>query len=164
MVSFGPLWGFVRSNLTSWRSKPSERHFCLFEIGRRDQRSSTKYPVFLQVLGRVKHIPAFPSMIRACYGRCESLTTFQCQVVENEAWPQTDGSLELPPVRGGDKSEEIPTTGDEREMLMRRACASTAHEAFSCWSTAFSPHPARSAEWPHGPCLAPAPCIPESSP
>ena len=37
-------------------------------------------------------------MIRACYGRCESLTAFQCQVVENEAWPQTDRSLELPPV------------------------------------------------------------------
>ena len=55
-------------------------------------------PFFHQVLGRNKHIPAFPSMIRACYGRCESLTTFQCQVFENEAWPQTDGSLELPPV------------------------------------------------------------------
>ena len=87
----------MRSNLASWRSKPSERHFCLFEIGRRDQRSSIKYPVFFlnQVPGRVKHFPVFPSMIRACYGRCESLTTFQCQVVENEAWPQTDGSLEL---------------------------------------------------------------------
>ena len=50
-------------------------------------------PFFHQLLGRNKHFPAFPSMIRACYGRCESLTTFQCQVVENEAWPQTDGSL-----------------------------------------------------------------------
>ena len=55
-------------------------------------------PFFHQLLGRNKHFPAFPSMIRACYGRCESLTTFQCQVVENEAWPQTDRSLELPPV------------------------------------------------------------------
>ena len=56
-------------------------------------------PFFHQLLGRNKHFPAFPSMIRACYGRCESLTTFQCQVVENEAWPQTDRSLELPPVK-----------------------------------------------------------------
>ena len=55
-------------------------------------------PFFHQLLGRNKHFPAFPSMLRACYGRCESLTTFQCQVVENEAWPQTDRSLELPPV------------------------------------------------------------------
>ena len=55
-------------------------------------------PFFHQLLGRNKHFPEFPSMIRACYGRCESLTTFQCQVVENEAWPQTDGSLKLPPV------------------------------------------------------------------
>ena len=51
-------------------------------------------PFFHQLLGRNKHFPAFPSMIRACYGRCESLTTFQCQVVENEAWPQTDRSLD----------------------------------------------------------------------
>ena len=58
---------------------------------------------FHQLLGRNKHFPAFPSMIRACYGRCESLTTFQCQVVENEAWPQTDGSLELPPVENSEK-------------------------------------------------------------
>ena len=28
-------------------------------------------------------------------------------------------------LRGGDKNEEIPTTKNEREMLMRRACART---------------------------------------
>ena len=56
-------------------------------------------PFFHQLLGRNKHFPVFPSMIRACYGRCESLTTFQSQVAENEAWPQTGGSLKLPPVQ-----------------------------------------------------------------
>ena len=62
-------------------------------------------PFFHQLLGRNKHVPAFPSIIRACYGRCESLTTLQCQVVENEAWPQTDGSLRLPPV--GDRPPSV---------------------------------------------------------
>ena len=55
-------------------------------------------PFCHQVLGRVNLFPVFPSTLWTCHGRCESLTTFQCQVVENEAWPQTDGSLELPPV------------------------------------------------------------------
>jgi len=52
-------------------------------------------------------------MIRACYGRCDSLTIFQCQVVENEARPQTDGSLELPPVEGTQRTTPAssrPTT------------------------------------------------------
>ena len=39
----------------------------------------------------------------------------------------------------------------------------TARAAFCCWSTACCPHPARSADWLDGPCLAPAPCIPESN-
>ena len=37
---------------------------------------SRNTPFFHQLLGRNKHFPVFPSMIRACYGRCESLTTF----------------------------------------------------------------------------------------
>ena len=52
-------------------------------------------------------------------------------------------------------------------MREKCLCAAPAHvhsarEAFCCWSTACSPHPARSADWPHGPCLTPAPCFPES--
>ena len=37
------------------------------------------------------------------------------------------------------------------------------HKPGWVWSTASSIHPARSADWPHVPCLAPAPCIPESN-
>ena len=47
---------------------------------------------------RVNHFPAFPGTLRAYYGPYESLITFQCQVVENEASAQTDGPLALPPV------------------------------------------------------------------
>jgi hypothetical protein len=44
-------------------------------------------------------------------------------------------------------------------------CAAPAHvhptcAVFCCWSTSCSPHPARSADWPHGTCLALAPRIP----
>ena len=48
---------------------------------------------------RVNHFPAFPGTLRAYYGPYESLITFQCQVVENEASAQTDRSLKLPPVQ-----------------------------------------------------------------
>ena len=47
---------------------------------------------------------------------------------------------------------------------MHRTCArKLCPRTFCCWSTAFSPHPARSADLPHAPCLALAPCIPESN-
>ena len=62
---------------------------------------------------------------------------------------------------GGAGTGETPTAENEREMLLRRpAHVHSAHAAICCWSTAFSPHPARSADWPHGPCLALSPCIP----
>ena len=74
-------------------------------------------------------------------------------------------ALRLIALRGGDRNEETPTTENEREMLMHRACARalSPHSLFCCWSTAHSPHPGRSADWPHGPCLALAPCIPEGN-
>ena len=55
-----------------------------------------------------------------------------------------------------------PTTENEIKMLMRRACARThrtpsprsffAARTTHCAAFACSPHPARSADWPHGPC------------
>ena len=53
-----------------------------------------------------------------------------------------------------------PTTENGREVLMRHACArKLSPRRCFCWSTAFSPHPARSVDWPHGPCLVLAPCM-----
>jgi len=48
----------------------------------------------------------------------------------------------------------------QQRMSEKCLCAAPAHvhpahAAFCCWSTACSP--ARSAGWPHGPCLTPAP-------
>ena len=54
------------------------------------------------------------------------------------------------------------TTENEREMPIRaRAHIHTAHAARCCWSTAYSPLQARSANWLDGPCPArrPALCI-----
>ena len=49
----------------------------------------------------------------------------------------------------------------QQRMREKGQCAApayvhSAHAAYCCWSTAFSPHPACSADCPHGPCLAPA--------
>ena len=56
-------------------------------------------------------------------------------------------------LRGGDRNGETPTTENEREMLMSRACARISPRSFCCWGTTFSQHPAHSADWPHGPLL-----------
>ena len=57
-----------------------------------------KYPNFHRVSRRNSLFPAHASILGACYGPCESPTTFQCQVVKNEIVAQTGGSLRLPPV------------------------------------------------------------------
>ena len=72
-------------------------------------------------------------MMRACYGRCESLTTFQCQVVENEAWPQqTDGSLGLPPVFELRGAERIPK-GSQAHGGLQKAGRSVGKMEIADW-------------------------------
>ena len=71
-------------------------------------------------------------------------------------------------LRGKDRNEETSKTENEREILMRRACARTlSPRSFLLLKHSLqptpSPHPARSADWPHGLCLALAPCIPGSN-
>jgi len=56
-------------------------------------------PIFIGFQGEVTSFLLSPGTLRGHYGPCESPTTFQCQVVENETVAQTDRSLELPPVR-----------------------------------------------------------------
>jgi hypothetical protein len=88
---------------------------------------------------------------------------------ERQSPPYRDPALHfhaprLIALRGGDRNEETPKTDNKGGVLMRRACARTPSRAtFCCWSAAFSPHPARSADWRRVPCLAIAPCIPESN-
>ena len=55
---------------------------------------------------------------------------------------------------------ETGTREKKSQQRMREKClcaapahVHSAHAAFCNWSTACSPHPARSADWPHGPCL-----------
>ena len=57
-----------------------------------------KYPIFIGFQREVTSFLLSPGTLRGHYGPCESSTTFQCQVVENETVAQTDRSLELPPV------------------------------------------------------------------
>ena len=64
-------------------------------------------------------------------------------------------------LRVGDMNEETPATENKREMLMRIACARTfSPHSFLVLGHKLQPTPA---DWPHGPCLAPAPCILESN-
>ena len=54
--------------------------------------------MFIGFQGEITSFLLSPGTLRGHYGPCESPTTFQCQVVENETVAQTDRSLELPPV------------------------------------------------------------------
>ena len=72
-------------------------------------------------------------------------------------------AVSLPHHRGAALAE-FTCAPPQRRIREECPCAAPAHvhsthAAFPCWSTACSPHPARSADWPHGPFLALAPCI-----
>ena len=57
--------------------------------------STSKSGVFV---GRFNFFRVFAGTLGTCCGWWQSFTTFQCLVVENEARPQTDRYLKLPPV------------------------------------------------------------------
>ena len=61
----------------------------------------------------------------------------------------------------GEKGTRKPPQQGMREKCLCAAPAHVhlAHAAIFCWSAARSPHLARSADWHHGPCSAPAPCF-----
>jgi len=95
-------------------------------------------------------------------------------------WLENDNERQPPPLSGAlyctstrrASSRYAGETGTRKppEQIIREVflCDVPAHvhparAACCCWNTACSLHPARSADWPHGPCLALAPCILESN-
>jgi hypothetical protein len=62
-------------------------------------------------------------------------------------------------LRGRDRNGETPATGN----APRLHTYTHPTQLFAAGAQLAAQHPTRSADWPHGPCLAPAPCIPDSN-
>ena len=61
---------------------------------------------------------------------------------------------------GGDRDKEAPATENKEGCLSAApAHVHSARAAFLLLEQSLQPHPARSMDWPHGPCLASASCF-----